>query len=353
MSLSLYNSASENLNRWPAEWEPHEATWLTWPHNLETWPSGLLARVEQIWIQMVQALFTGERVRINVQSREMVDRVRKILKEHEVDLGQVDFFLHPNNDAWVRDHGPLFVETPERKGLVLDFEFNAWGGKYPPFDLDNGIPKKISMSEDYPLLESNMILEGGSVEGNGAGTLITTEACLLHPNRNPGLSREQIETKLGQLLGAGKILWLGDGIAGDDTDGHVDDMTRFVSRDTVVTAVEEDPKDPNYTPLQDNLNRLRQMTLADGSPLKVEVLPMPGPVLYEEARLPASYANFYIGNEVVIVPVFSDPRDEAALKIIQGLFPNRKVVGLDCREVVVGLGGIHCITQQQPQLVWK
>jgi len=336
--------------RMPAEWEPHRGTWLSWPHKEASWP-GKFAGVPAIFARMVRLLADREEVHINVAGPELEAQVRSLLTDEGADTGNVFFHYHPTNDAWCRDHGPIFVQR-ETDGVVeqaiLDWGYNAWGGKYPPYDLDDVIPSRIAEEGGIPVYHPDMILEGGSIDVNGLGTLLTTEACLLNPNRNPALDREEIEARLRAYLGVRTILWLGDGIAGDDTDGHVDDITRFVSPTTVVTVVEEDPADENYTPLQENLERLRGMRDQDGRPLEVETLPMPRPVHHEGQRLPASYANFYIANGLVLLPTYDPSRDEEAKAALSRLFPGRDVVGIDCTDLVWGLGAFHCVTQQWP-----
>ncbi len=334
--------------RMPAEWEPHQATWLSWPHKRESWP-GAFEHVEPAMVQAVAALASSETVRINVLDARHEAHVRGLLANGAVDLRQVVFHHFPTNDAWCRDHGAIFVTRPGAAPLLaLDCGFNAWGGKYPPWDLDNQIPRQMAEVLGVPRFEAGLILEGGSIEVNGAGSVLTTEHCLLNPNRNPTLDRTQIEQALRALLGVDQVLWLGEGIVGDDTDGHIDDITRFVSRDTVVTAVEHDRADDNHEPLQRNLERLREMHLADGSPIRIVALPMPRPVLHEGERLPASYANFYVANSVVLMPAFADPADALAAEVLAGCFPGRRVVPIDCRKLVVGLGAFHCLTQQLP-----
>jgi agmatine deiminase len=335
--------------RMPAEWQPHQATWLSWPHNPETWP-GCLPEVERVMAQAVSALATGETVHINVKDATHARHVEGLLAG-KAPQGRVVLHQFPTNDAWCRDHGAIFVTRPASRGeplLALDFQYNAWGGKYPPFDLDNAIPGRMAGFLGVPSRAIDMILEGGSVEVNGAGTVLTTEQCLLNENRNPHLSRAQIEERLRGYLGVEQVVWLGDGIVGDDTDGHIDDLTRFVAEDTVVTVVEADPADANYAALRDNRERLAAVTLADGRPLRVIELPMPAPVVRDGVRLPASYANFYVGNRAVLLPTFDCPADEAAAAILARCFPGRRIVGLDCRPVVVGLGTFHCLTQQVP-----
>jgi agmatine deiminase len=334
--------------RMPAEWEPHQATWLSWPHNVETWP-GVLARVEHTMAQAAAELARGETVRINVRDAAHGYHVRKLLDGKVADE-RVILHQFPTNDAWCRDHGAVFVNcsaTPHGL-LALDFEYNAWGGKYPPYDLDNAIPARMAGALGIPLRQVPMVLEGGSIDVNGAGVLLTTEQCLLNPNRNPTLDRGQIEARLKDLFGVQLVVWLGDGIVGDDTDGHVDDLTRFVAPDTVVTVMEPDPRDENHAALADNRKRLAAVRLPDGRPLKVIELPMPSPVTGRDGRLPASYANFYVGNRVVLMPAFQCPADEEAAAVLARCFPGRRIAALDCRDVVVGLGTFHCLTQQVP-----
>ncbi len=335
----------------PAEWSPHQATWFSWPHNPDTWTDYLPA-VERVLAEAVAALAQGELVRINVRDSGHGYHVQKLLAG-KVSPDRVVLHQFPTNDSWCRDHGAIFVTRPpgSDKGstlLALDFQYNAWGGKYPPFDLDNAIPGRMAAELGVPCQSIPMVLEGGSIEVNGRGTLLTTEQCLLNPNRNPSLGREQIEARLRELLGVTQIIWLGEGIVGDDTDGHIDDLTRFVADDLVVTVVEQDPADENYAPLKENRERLAGLQLPDGRPLRVLELPMPAALYRGKNRLPASYANFYVGNRVVLLPTFNCPADEEAAAILARCFPGRKIVSLDCRDVVVGLGTFHCLTQQVP-----
>ncbi len=334
----------------PAEWEPHRGTWLSWPHKEASWP-GKFEGVPAIFARMVRLLADREEVHINVAGPDMEARIRALLTDQGADTGNVFFHYHPTNDAWCRDHGPIFVQRQAEAGteqLILDWGYNAWGGKYPPYDLDDVIPTRIAEELGIPVLHPGMILEGGSIDVNGRGTLLTTEACLLNPNRNPELSREEIEARLRGYLGVTNILWLGEGIAGDDTDGHVDDLTRFVDPGTIVTVIEDDPADENYAPLQENLERLRGMRDQDGAPFRIETLPMPRPVHHEGQRLPASYANFYIANGLVLLPTYDPDRDQEATRTLARLFPGREVVGIDCTDLVWGLGAFHCVTQQWP-----
>ncbi|MBX3441535.1 MAG: agmatine deiminase family protein [Planctomyces sp.] len=336
--------------RMPAEWEPHEATWLSWPHNEESWP-GAFDEVPGVFVEMVRFLAESERVRINVRDQDMADSVAGLLRRAGVDAGPVSFHFNPTNDAWCRDHGPIYIVRDvdgQRERAITDWKYNAWGGKYPPFADDDAVPSRIAQEFSELRFEPGIVLEGGSIDVNGAGTLLTTEQCLLNPNRNPHLSREQIEGYLREFLGVRNILWLGEGIVGDDTDGHIDDLTRFVADDTVVTVVEEDSQDENFGLLDDNLQRLRSMRDQAGRPLNVITLPMPEAVWFDDRRLPASYANFYIANRRVLVPTYRCPRDAVALETLQRLFPDRLVLGIDCVPLIWGLGSIHCVTQQQP-----
>jgi len=333
--------------RLPAEWEVHQATWLSWPHKEDSWP-GKIAAIWPVYAQMVALLARSETVYLNVNDAEMETQARQYLQAAGA-KGDIRFQHFPTNDAWCRDHGAIFVTRPAEPHLVATtWGYNAWGNKYPPFDLDNQIPQKMAETLKVPRFEGQMILEGGSIDVNGKGLLLTSEACLLNPNRNPHLSQTEIEQRLCTMFGVEKILWLGEGIVGDDTDGHVDDLARFVAPDTIVTVVEDDPSDENYALLQENLTRLQRMRDLQGQPLKILPLPMPPAVCYEEQRLPASYANFYIANRVVLVPFFNHPNDQKAQTMLQKLFPSREVVGLDCTDLVWGLGTFHCLTQQVP-----
>jgi agmatine deiminase len=330
----------------PAEWVKHEATWLSWPHKEESWP-GKIDTIYQPYCQFIKIVATGEKVRINVRDEEMKAFAISELEKVEADLSQIEFYFNESNDAWCRDHGPAFVVKDNQKAVV-DWGYNAWGGKYPPFDLDDVIPTKIANHFNLPLFTPDIVMEGGSVEFNGAGTILTSTACLLNENRNPHLNKEQIESYLKEFYGAEQVLWVGDGIIGDDTDGHIDDITRFVNEDTVLTVVESNPLDENYLLLHENLNELKAMRLPNGKPLNIIQLPMPSPVIYEDTRLPASYANFYIANAAVIVPTFRDVNDKIALEIIQTAFPDRPVIGIDSTDIIWGLGSFHCLSQQEP-----
>ncbi|MEO8604802.1 MAG: agmatine deiminase family protein [bacterium] len=330
----------------PAEWEPHAATWLSWPHKESSWP-GKLERIPRYWVEMVRALVVGEVVNILVNEWAPAAQVRELLQRAGVDLARVRLHEVPTDDAWMRDHGPTFV-TCGGDTVLVDWRYNAWGGKYPPWEHDDCVPRRLAEILGLPRVEPGIVLEGGSIDVDGAGTLLTTEQCLLNPNRNPTLSRAQIEQQLCDQLGARRVLWLGDGILGDDTDGHVDDLTRFVAPATVVTVVEDDPADPNHAVLADNLERLHRMRDAADRPLRIFTLPMPPPLEHEGQRLPASYANFYIGNAAVLAPVFGGPRDAEVVATLAALFPTRSIVPVDATDLVWGLGAFHCVTQQQP-----
>ena len=336
--------------RMPAEWEPHAATWLAWPHNQDTWP-GRLSAIPVVYVQIIAALHRDERVHICVNDFATAGHVRHTLDAAGVDLARIGVYEIPTNDAWTRDHGPIFLTRRHEQIIELgltNWTFNAWGAKYPPWDLDNSVPERIAQGLDLVPFTPDIVLEGGSIDVNGRGMLLTTESCLLNPNRNPTLTRSAIEHILKAFLGVQHIGWLGEGIVGDDTDGHVDDLARFVTPTTVVCAVEDDPADVNYKPLQDNLHRLRSMHDQRGQPLHVVPLPMPGPVEQAAERLPASYANFYIANRTVLVPTYDHPHDDIALAILQELFPDRRVIGILCTDLVVGFGALHCVTMQQP-----
>ncbi len=337
--------------RMPAEWEPHAATWLSWPRRSGiSFPDSYDA-VTPVLAKMVDALADSERVCINVRDADEEALVRAQLEKNSARIAHVEFFHIATNEPWCRDHGPIFLTREAGPRVaIIDWGYNAWGGKYPPFNDDDKVPTEIAKRLGLPLFRSEMILEGGSIEVNGCGTLLTTRSCLLNPNRNPTLTQEEIKKMLCDFLGVQKILWLGDGIEGDDTDGHIDDLTRFVAPNKVVTAVEENSDDANYEPLRENLARLREMTTADGAPLEVLTLPMPEKIVRDGQRLPASYANFYIGNKVVLLPVFGDTSDACAASVLQTAFPKRRVISIDCRELIWGLGAFHCLTQQQPSV---
>ena len=342
--------------RMPAEWEPHEATWIGWPHNQTDWP-GKFEAIPWVYGEIVRRLAPGETVRILVNSPAHESQARRLLGKAGVDLQRVEFFRFPTNRGWTRDFGPIFVrkDGPPADVAIARFHFNAWA-KYPDWKKDDKIPDLVARGLKLRAFEpkpraGGVILEGGSIDVNGVGTLLTTEECLLDPavqTRNPGLSRAEMEALLRDYLGATNVLWLGQGLAGDDTHGHVDDLCRFVGPRTVVLCQETDPRDANYRPLAENRDRLQGMRVEDGSSLEVVDLPMPAPLFFEGQRLPASYANFYIGNAAVLVPTFNDPNDRVALGILGEVFPDRPAVGIHAVDLVWGLGTLHCLTQQQP-----
>jgi agmatine deiminase len=336
--------------RMPAEWEPHQATWMSWPSRRDTsFPGGNHHdRVLPVFARLIEAITDSEPLYLNCADE--ADRAwieRNVSREAQRKLILTEI---PAVYPWCRDHGALFVVNDTTGEVAATtWRYNAWGGKYPEAFPDTNIPAAMARLLGLPAFPGGMVLEGGSIDLNGCGSLLTTESCLLNPNRNPQLTRRQIEERLRDFLGVEKILWLHDGVAGDDTDGHIDDITRFINPETVVTVVEENGDDENHGKLMENYERLCRMTTEDDSGLNVLVLPMPRPIIMEDQRLPASYANFYITNRSVIVPVFNDPNDEQALGKLQECFPDRRIVGIDSTELVWGLGSFHCLTQQVPR----
>jgi agmatine deiminase len=336
----------------PAEWEPHAATWLAWPHKRESWPDKF-EPIPPLYARLVQTLAQFEPVHILAGGKDPQTGVALIEQAKSLvgDVPNVTLHDIATNDAWTRDHGPTFlVGPPGSPPALVDWGYNAWGGKYPPFDLDNAVPAHIAKWSGRRLFKPGIILEGGAIDSNGCGTILTTEQCLLNPNRNPQLNRSDMQNYLTDYLGAKKVLWLGEGIEGDDTDGHIDELARFVGPRTVVAALEEDANDVNYRPLRENFERLKGMTDQDHQPLEVISLPMPRPIYHEGQRLPASYCNFYLANGVAIVPQFDDPADARVIQTLGHLLPGRKIIGLPARDLVWGLGAFHCITQQEPAL---
>ena len=341
----------------PAEWDPHEATWLGWPHQLSDWP-GRFAPIPWAYGEIVRKLTPGETARIIVPSKTHEAGARRVLGAAGADLGRVEFFRWPSDRGWTRDFGPIFVrrEAPERQAAIARFSFNGWA-KYPDWKKDVRVPERAARALTLPLRPvvwkgRPVVLEGGSIDPNGRGTLLTTEECLLDPAvqvRNPGFTRADYEGMMRQALGITNVLWLGKGIAGDDTHGHVDDLARFVDPRTIVLVRETNPNDANHLPLEENRERLRGMRLEDGSKPEVVLLPMPAPLVFKGQRLPASYANFYVANAAVLVPTFNDANDRVALGILAELFKDRPVVGIHAVELVWGLGTLHCLTQQQPR----
>ena len=300
----------------------------------------------------IKYLAIGEKVRINIPTESMKRFALMHLEKVGANLSQIEFFMHPTNDAWCRDHGPAFLINPDadNKKVIVDWNYNAWGNKYPPFDLDDVIPTLIGKHFNIPVYNPGIVMEGGSVDFNGNGTLITSTSCLLNKNRNPHLNQKEIENYLYNFYGVDQILWVADGIIGDDTDGHIDDTVRFVNSDTVITVIESNKQDENYQLLQTNLKQLKGMRLLNDKQLNIVELPMPDAVIYEDQRLPASYANFYISNKHVIVPTFRSEKDDQALQIISECFPNRETVGIDSTDIIWGLGSFHCLSQQEPSV---
>ena len=344
----------------PGEWEPHAATWLAWPHNRTDWP-GKFAAIPWVYAEIVRHLARVERVAIIVEDADARRGALEILTDCGASAEALDFYLWPTNRGWTRDCGPIFVvsESRAREPVgIINWRFNAWA-KYKDWQKDatvgGKVARRLRLPEWRPTASvdgrpQRVVLEGGSIDVNGRGTMLTTEECLLSATqqRNPGVGRAELERVFSDYLGVRRVIWLGRGIAGDDTHGHVDDIARFVAPDTVVACVEADRGDPNHEPLQENLTRLRAARDQDGAPLRVVELPIPAPVIFRGQRLPASYANFYIANRLVLVPTFNDPNDRRALEILASLFPGREVVGIHCGDLVWGLGTLHCMTQQQP-----
>ena len=334
----------------PPEWAPHRATWLTWPCNRETWPTQL-ERVRKVWLEMAATLSAVEQVNLLVNDPSTAQTVGEQLRTAGADMANLQLVQIPAVDVWMRDYGPTFITRPGGAAPLAmnDWVFNGWGGKYPAYEQDDSIAKVIAERLRLPVFAHELILEGGSIEVNGAGVCLTTEQCLLNLNRNPQMNRGELEAFLQQSLGVDKVIWLGEGIVGDDTDGHIDDLARFVNADTIVAIRESNSHDENHALLEDNWERLQAARDGKGAGFNLVALPCPAPVAYAGERLPASYANFYIANDLVLVPVFDDPNDKTALGILEELFPQRRVVGLRCRDVVAGLGALHCVTQQQPK----
>lgn len=335
----------------PAEWEPHSATWLTWPHNLETWPGQDMVKVEAVYIQMIKALAKGEKVNLLINRESDTFKLNKLIKNSPLNTQNINIYPIPTNDAWIRDYGPNFLvrqtSSSKREVAANLWKFDSWGGKYE-WDLDDRVGSTIMGLLDIPRFEPGIVLEGGAIEVNGQGICITTEQCLLNPNRNGGLEKDEMETYLKRYLGVREIIWCQGNIEGDDTDGHIDNLVRFITPETVLCAWEDNAKDPNHACLQANLETLESFRDVDGKPLNVVKLPMPGRIDTDEGRLPASYANFYIGNQVVLLPTYNHRKDAIAQNILKRFFPDREIVGIPCETFVWGLGAIHCVTQQQP-----
>ncbi|OGW78514.1 MAG: hypothetical protein A2Z83_04085 [Omnitrophica bacterium GWA2_52_8] len=332
----------------PAEWEPHKATWLAWPHNQETWPGRRLDSVRETFMIMMEGLLPHEQVHLLHRDAREFDGVSSALKKRGIKTGNLIPHIAETADAWVRDYGPTFVRNQNGRKAWCKWVFNAWGGKYPELACDNRIFEAGRNGIREACYEADFVLEGGSIEVNGKATCLTTEPCLLNPNRNPRLSRDEIETKLRQYLGVSQILWLEAGIAGDDTDGHIDNLSRFVNEDTIVTVMEDNAAGENFQPLKKNLKKIESSRTPEGKPWNVTVLPMPGEIRDEGVRRPASYANFYIANQCVLLPVYGHRHDARAASVLSELFPGREIIPVPGRELVYGLGSVHCVTQQEP-----
>ncbi len=334
----------------PAEWHPHVATWITFPHNDHSWQGDKLAAMYPEYFALIRTISQGELVNIQVNDAALATFIQSQFPVYGIDPQQIRLHIRPTNDAWCRDHGPAFLVHPSSDArLIVDWEYNAWGGKYPPFSDDNASPKAIAQTLGLRSVSPGIIMEGGSVDFNGAGTVLTSRSCLLNPNRNPHLSQAEIEQYLCDYYGVQQILWVSDGIVGDDTDGHIDDTVRFVNSNTVIAMVEPQVDDENHAVLAQNLAELKEMRLLNGEPLNIIELPMPDPVVIDDFRAPGSYANFYICNAGVIVPTFDCPQDAFALATLTQLFPDRPVIGLSAKQIIWGQGSFHCLTQQEPQ----
>jgi agmatine deiminase len=352
------NTPRELGYRMPAEWDRHEATWLAWPHNPEDWP-GKFQAIPWLYAEIVRLLAQHERVHILVQDATAEPRVRSILHRAGAHVTQVTIHVWPTDRVWTRDSGPIFVRNREGQVAITNWHFNGWA-KYPDWHRDDQVPARVTellgLPAWQPALEledgtnHRLVLEGGSIDTNGAGLLLTTEECLLSEvqQRNPGVTREQLERAFHDYLGIDQVLWLNRGVAGDDTHGHIDDISRFVAPNTIVTAIERNSADPNHAPLAENLLRLKDARTLDGKQFTIVELPLPRPVVFRGQRLPASYANFYLANGLVLMPTFHDPGDRVALGILADVFPDREVIGIHSVDLIWGLGALHCMTQQQP-----
>lgn len=345
--MSCTNSCRELGFVMPAEWQRHTAIWLAWPYDPTTFPDRV-ERVEQTYVQIVKEIHESEEVNLFVIDEPTKKKATAMFKQAGIDLSRVHIYVSDYADVWFRDYGPIFVKNPRHELAMIHWEFNSWGEKYETLLKDKEIPEVINKDMRLRCFKPGIVLEGGSIDVNGEGTLLTTEQCLLNSNRNPHLNKQKIEQYLSEFLGVRHFIWLKRGILGDDTDGHIDDLARFVNPTTIVCAYEDDSNDADYDALKENYDLLRKSVDQDGNPLTIIKLPMPKVESDEGYRLPASYTNFYIGNTKVLVPVFDHPNDQKALSILQDLFPTRKVVGICCRDLVYGFGTLHCISQQQP-----
>lgn len=353
LKLSNNNIIPKDMGfTFPAEWEYHDGVWLSWIHN----STSFLGRIDKVlseYCEFIKELVKSEFVRINITNELMKNFAQKLLLQHKVNLEKIKFYYHPTNDTWCRDYGPAFLVNSDRsKKIIIDWNYNSWGNKYYPFDLDNSIPKLIAKELNIPIISTNIVMEGGSVEFNGKGTILTSQSCLLNSNRNPNLNQFQIEEALCNYYGQNQVLWISNGvIIGDDTNGHIDNVVRFINHNTVIAGIEENYYDENYSILQRNIKELKQLRLLNGDYLNIIEIPMPKSVIFKNQRLPASYINFYIANHAIIVPIFQNKNDDKALQIIQSCFSDRKVVGLNALEIICGLGNFHCLSQQEPKIL--
>ena len=346
--------------RMPAEWHPHSSTLLSWPVNRDTWPDERLERVEKVYVNIIAALTRFEHVHLLVNDDPLKSRAEQLLMQNGIDLDEITFHIRTCNDVWARDFGPIFIQNAQKIGsrdqfAITNWGFNAWGGKYPPYDSDDDVPRYLAKTYDIHRFDPDMILEGGSIETNGEGVMLVTESVLLNPNRNPHLSKSEIESRLKHWLGQEKVIWLKRGLEGDDTDGHIDDLSRFFDKNTIMTMITDDPQDVNFDVLHENLEILRNATDQHGNPFNIVTLPMPlthieVTTVDGSEHVPASYANFYIANGVLLVPLYDLRYDEQALALFREYFTDREVIGIDCRDLVWGQGSIHCITQQMYQI---
>ncbi|MBI2651112.1 agmatine deiminase family protein [Candidatus Woesearchaeota archaeon] len=345
--ILIKNTPKKLEYRMPAEWERQEAVWISWPYNKETWPNNI-SEVENSYLKLIKEVHTSEKVNILVNDKKIESRAINKLNSCSIGFSKILFYRIKNVDAWIRDYGPIFLISNKKKLAMLKWNFNAWGNKYEELKADDSVPYKINQKIRIPMFKPDIVFEGGSIDVNGSGLVLTTEQCLLNKNRNPGLNKKEIEYYLKEYLNASKVLWLKKGIKGDDTDGHVDDVARFVNKNTIVCAYEDNKNDENHQILKENYELLKKMTDEDGNKLKIAKIPMPAAVTYNGERLPASYLNFYISNKAVLVPTFKHKNDKKAIKILQKLFPERKIAGINCSVMVRGFGTLHCCTQQQP-----
>jgi agmatine deiminase len=350
MGQAMVKTPKELGYHFPAEWEKHSSTWLSYPHNEVSWP-GKIHTIFPYYHRFIKEVSRGELVNINVSDEIMRTSVKNHLQEAGVEMDRIKLHIHPTNDAWCRDHGPAFLvnRKSNRAKVIVNWKYNGWGGKYPA-ELDTVIPQKIGELLGLQVFYPGIVMEGGAVDFNGAGSLLTTTSCLLHPNRNPGMDQGEIENYLVNFYCVEQVIWLGDGIEGDDTDGHVDDLTRFVGPDTVITMVEPNKSDFNHEPLKANHEQLKKVRLLNGKQLNIVEIQMPKPLYFKDQRLPASYANFYISNAGVMVPTYRCDEDQKAIDLLQQYFPDRPVIGIDSVEIIWGLGSWHCLSQQEPEV---